>query len=361
MKISLLILILLHPFSAHAINITFVNPSLSGTAFWDRVTNAFLDVAHDLNINVDVVYGSDNRLHNYQAIEQIVKRETKPDYVIFMSYSGNAKATYDLLEQNQIHFVTLERTLPLDEQLTLGLPQENYKFWLGEVFHDNEKAGELLGDILIEAAIKINQGKVNTLSAVGIMGIFGGESEHRSNGFKTSIAKHKNTQLLQTVPAFWMRDTSEVVFTQLLQRYGDIDIAWAASDDMALGILKVAREQNITKKLTIGGIDWTIEAINEVRDGNLTASVGGHFMQAAWALIKIFDHHHNAAPFIKGANTSTYQLTAITSENISNYYFLTKKIDWSQVDFKKYSLVYNQQSQHDFTIERLIKLFNKRM
>lgn len=358
MKLILLIIFLLCPFSVSAIHITFVNPSLPGTAFWDRVTYAFLDVANDLNINVDVIYGKDNRLYNHQTIADLVKRPIKPDYVIFMPYSGNAKATYDLLEQSHIPFVTLERTLPLDEQLTLGLPQQQYKYWLGEVFHDNQQAGELLANVLISAATDLNARPNEILSVVGIFGIFGGESEHRTDGLKKSILQHSNTRLLQAAPAFWMRDKSEAVFIQLLQRYGDIDIAWAASDDMALGILKAAQAKDIDKKLMIGGIDWTIEAINEVRNGHLTASVGGHFMQAAWALIKIFDHHHNKEKFIRGANQPTYELTAITQKNIKNYTFLTKKIDWNKVDFKQYSLVFNHQNKHDFSIKSFVNLFN---
>lgn len=83
-------------------------------------------------------------------------------------------------------------------------------------------------------------------------------------------------------------------------------------------------------------------------------------MQAAWALIKIFDHHHHKAPFIKGANESTYQLSAITHENVKNYAFLTKKIDWSKVDFKQYSLVFNHQSIHDFSIQSFVELLNEK-
>ena len=41
-------------------------------------------------------------------------------------------------------------------------------------------------------------------------------------------------------------------------------------------------------------------------------------------------------------------------KNVKNYAFLTKKIDWSKVDFKQYSLVFNHQSIHDFSIQSFV-------
>ena len=107
MKFTLFLVIFLYSFSVKAIHITFVNPSISGYDFWDRVTYAFLDAAKDLNVNVEVLYGQDNRVFNHQKIVEITNKAVKPDYVIFMPYSGNAKAAFDLLEEHEIPFITL--------------------------------------------------------------------------------------------------------------------------------------------------------------------------------------------------------------------------------------------------------------
>ena len=361
MKFVLFIVILFHSFNVHAIHITFINPSASGYDFWDRVTYAFLDAAKDLNVEVDVLYGQDNRIFNHQNIVDVTNRSVKPDYVIFMPYSGNAKAAFDLLEQHKIPFITLERTLPTKEQHILGIPQQQYKYWLGELYHDNEHAGELLANTLIDAAKSGKNQPDKVYSVVGLMGMYGGESEHRVDGLEKSIAAQANTELLQTAPGFWSKAKSEIVFQQMISRYSGtkIDIAWAASDGMALGIAKVAEKHNKDGHIKIGGIDWTKDAIAAINNGQITASVGGHFMQAAWALIRVFDHHHNKDVFLQGENKPTYHLEAVTQENIKKHMFLMEKINWDRVDFKQYSLVFNDKNTHDFSVTSFVDLFTK--
>ena len=361
MKFTLFLVIFLYSFSVKAIHITFVNPSISGYDFWDRVTYAFLDAAKDLNVNVEVLYGQDNRVFNHQKIVEITNKAVKPDYVIFMPYSGNAKAAFDLLEEHEIPFITLERTLPTSEQQALGFPQQQYKYWLGELYHDNEYAGELLANTLIKAAKSAKNKPDKVYSAVGLMGTYGGESEHRVDGLEKSIATHANIELLQTAPGFWNKEKSEIVFQQMIQRYTGtkIDIAWAASDGMALGIAKIAEKYNSDGHIKIGGIDWTQDAIAAINNGQITASVGGHFMQAAWALIRVFDHHHNKDVFLQGENKPTYHLEAVTQENIKKHMFLMEKINWDRVDFKQYSLVFNDKNTHDFSVTSFVDLFTK--
>ena len=95
-------------------------------------------------------------------------------------------------------------------------------------------------------------------------------------------------------------EKKHAVFFQFNKRYSNIDIVWAASDGMALGVMdaissghsKISRES-----ILIGGVDWTPEAIRMIQQNHIDASVGGHFMQAAWALVKIYDHHHCMSVF----------------------------------------------------------------
>ena len=338
---------------AEPIKVTLVNPSIPGTPFWDRVTAVAFAAAEDLDIKLSVVYGRDNRIFNHQTIKDIAAQKNIPHFVIFMPYGGNAKNSYAVLNNRRIPFVTMERTLHEHEQEDIGLPQEKYSYWLGEVYHDNIQAGRLLAETLVSYASS-EFGKLS-LTAIGISGSFSGESEERVEGFLQSINAHRNIQLLQVVPGGWSRERSRDIIHRLSSRYGIINIAWTASDGMALGVLDsvTSLHSPVKNKIITGGIDWTIEALQKIESGEMTASVGGHFMQAAWALVKIYDHVQGKKVFMVGGNAKPYLLGVITPDNISKYMLLSRAIDWHQVDFKDFTLTHGPEEEtynFDFTL-----------
>ena len=100
MKYLLLVLTLFMHIKASAIEVTFINPSIPGTPFWDRVTAIAKAAADDLQINLTVVYGKDNRIFNLEAIEQVASQERKPDYLLFMPYDGNSEVSFSTLERS---------------------------------------------------------------------------------------------------------------------------------------------------------------------------------------------------------------------------------------------------------------------
>lgn len=344
-------------FTTSAIEVTFINPSIPGTPFWDRVTAIAKAAADDLKINLTVVYGKDNRIFNLEAIEQVATQKVKPDYLIFMPYDGNSEVSFSTLETSKIPFITLERTLLEEEQKFISLPQIKYKYWLGEIFHDNASAGEILADSLITAARKNRQGPIKV---AGLAGSFSGESNQRALGLQKSVDKHENVELLQVVPAIWSRERSRYIIHQMSSRFGKIDVAWAASDGMALGVLDSVRSgySEVNPDMKIGGIDWTVEAIEKVRSNDLVATVGGHIFQAAWGLIKIFDHHNNKAVFSKGIDEKTYDLQIIDQSNINDFYVLAKKVDWQRIDFNSFTLTSTNNSQYNFDITLIMKALN---
>ncbi len=238
------------------------------------------------------------------------------------------------------------------------MPQQKYHYWLGEIFHNNINAGKLLADTLIEQAVKVSNKQA--LTAVGIAGSFSGESNQRTLGLEQSIQTHNNVELLQVVPAIWSRERSRHIILQLTERFGEIDIAWAASDSMALGVLDSLKSgyPKINPKLAIGGIDWTVEAIQAVKQGDLAASVGGHIMQTVWALVKIYDHHHGIKVFAQGENTPSYDLEVILKNNILRYFVLANKVNWQVVDFTQFTRLHTKQDHYQFSFDLILKALN---
>jgi len=328
-------------FPASALNVTFINPSMQGNDFWDQVNQVALAAANDLNISFDIVQSGGHRLLQKELINNIISQDSKPDYIIFMPYDGTAFESFTKLEQAKIPFVTLERTVFPDLQNKLGAPQQHFKFWLGEIYHDNKKAGRLLASALFKAS-KENLAVTNNLNVVGISGDMSGHSSERNAGLIEELEQDTDFALAQIVNARWERDIASDMFIGLLRRYKDIQVIWTAADIMALGIADVANAQGktINQNLFIGGFDWTLEALQAIKENSYTASVGGHFMQTAWALVKIYDYHKGKPTFAISANAPSYQLQLIDRNNIDDYQVLLNKPAWNKVDFLKFTLTH---------------------
>lgn len=341
-------------FSAQAIEVTFINPSYKGSPFWQQVSEIASAAASNLNISLKIIYSGGHRLLQKEQIDKLIKQENKPDYVIFLPYDGTALETFNKLELAKIPFITLERSLFPDLQVKLGTPGKPFKYWLAEIYHDNKKAGALLAKALIKASSRtlLSQKSINV---AGISGDISGHSNERNAGLIATLAENTGFSLTQIVNARWDQEQAGQVFIGLLRRYQDIQLVWSSSDTMALGVVDIATAQGkkLNHDLFVGGFDWNAQALQAIKNNRYAASVGGHFMQTAWALVKIYDHHQGKLAFTNTTSEATYQLNLIDRNNIDDYQVLLKNPNWHKVDFRKFTLIHSPQRTHyqfDFSV-----------
>ena len=109
------------------------------------------------NVSLTTIYGGGNRHIQLAELKQYLQYNPKPDYAILINYPGGAEQSMSLLEQHKVKFITLEETIVGVERDEVGKPRQRFKYWLGEVFHDNFKAGEQLGKALLDEAINTQQ------------------------------------------------------------------------------------------------------------------------------------------------------------------------------------------------------------
>ena len=347
----------------HSMEVAFINPTTKDDAFWSLTTQFIQEAAKDLNIQLTVYYAE-----NYQIQSNLVKKiatsSDKPDYVIFMPYGGSIINSFNTLEEAAIPFVTLERVYGEEYRAQIQKPQELYRFWLGEMYYDNVKAGQILADkLILEAKYKVPN---KELHVIGINGDNFMESKERALGLEKAINNSKNTILSQVATAYWDRNEASEKFINLYQRYGENEIVWVASDEMALGVLDAAKQMKLkpNQDLFIGGFDWIPEALDAIQKNKITASIGGHFIQGAWSLIKLYDHHNGIKTFIKGDNTAYIDMKIIDKTNVEKFKVLMNKVDFSKVDFAEFSLKHFSNKQphlgYQLTIDNLLEKLSKR-
>ncbi|KPW00401.1 ABC transporter substrate-binding protein [Pseudoalteromonas sp. P1-8] len=356
MRVCLLVFTLLccSPlYAGEQFSVLLVNPSVKSDVFWQKVTDVMQVAAKQNNVSLTTIYGGGNRHIQLAELKQYLQYNPKPDYAILINYPGGAEQSMSLLEQHKVNFITLEETIVGVERDEVGKPRQRFKYWLGEVFHDNFKAGEQLGKALLEEAINTKQ----TPHFVAINGHYGTESDTRSDGLVHYLRK-QDVELEQVVYASWNKQEAENKVSRLLQRYPDTNVIWCASDLMAQGALEAVKGKK-DKAYFIGGIDWLDDNLDLIEQQKLTASVGGHFMMGAWALISVIDHH-NGNPYWQNHDAIKFQLGVITKHNIQSYSWLRNIKDWSVIPFETFLLQNSKSTEYAFDFDTLHSLLSEK-
>ena len=217
------------------------------------------------------------------------------------------------------------------------------------IYYDDKQAGALLAENLISS------GKSKGYASLFITGLSGDNSEisvNREKGLFTNL--NEQIQLNQVVRTLWDPVKSQAIVPSILKRYPKTNVFWTASDEIALAVKHALSKGGYRKEMLIGGIGWTPKAINAIKNNELTASVGGHFMQGAWAVIKAFDHSQGYQAFsIQNSQPLLHQ--AINKDNINQYQMLANNPNWKQIDFTQFSLFLNKKiTQYNFDLDLVI-------
>lgn len=311
------------------IKVLFINPSELHEPFWSEVEKVARAAAYDLDIELRVIYGNANRIIQLKAAQEILATGYQPDYAVIMNYPSGAKQLMDLLESSKVKFFTLEQTIFGEEKARIGDPGKHYKMWLGEIYHDNKRAGALLADSLLKKQQKVMQ---KPALAIAINGHHGSESQARLDGLYDSFKERGTVQ--QDVYASWSKNTAFRQTQALLKRFPDTNIIWCASDLMAQGAAAaaLAEGREINKDIFIGGFDWLFSNIESIGSNKMTASVGGHMMMGAWALLAVKQYH--SAPANWQYSKGRFELELINRDNVAEFLTLFHRVDWQKFDYK---------------------------
>lgn len=340
------------------LQVLMISPSYQSDPFFSQVDKLARYAAKSLGFELTLLHGDGNRLLQKQILLGYLK-ERKPDYLILQVYPGTGTELFDFLEQQKIPTITLEQILLAREQPLVGRPGEKFKYWIGEIFHNNQDAGQLLMEYLLQACAPAAQSGFSDV--IGINGAYGFEADQRAAGANIAVQADPRFQLQQIVHANWVRDIAYTQTMQLMRRYPQSRVIWSASDWMALGIIESLRSQEVPlDNFCIGGFDWIPPAIEKIQQGELTASVGGHFLMAAWAMVAIYDHHHGNLPPEMLSNHPAFALELLHRDNLEKYRPLLQQDTWQYIDFKQFSFTENPtQTKYPFSLKYAVRILER--
>lgn len=343
--------------SSHAAGAEFrVNYVISRTVddmFYGPVYRFMQAAAEDLGVELNVVEARDDHTTVANKVRQNIISPEGVDGVIVVSVKESGSSILKVCQEYNVPLM-IENSAILDK--TVGLPRQHYPVYIGEMLPDDEMAGYKLAKYLIEIAPRSADGKVHMAAISGPFGT--SASIEREKGLHRAVSEHPDVVLKQIVRANWERDTAAAMFDGLKARYPQIRAIWTASDGMALGVADQAEKMGLIpgSDLVTGGIDWSLEGTDAVRDGRIQASAGGHFMEGAWALVAMFDYLKGIDfQSSDGVNLRT-DMYLLTEHNYSQYAAVLREDRWPDIDFRTFSRYFNTyQRAYTFDISDVIQ------
>ena len=339
------------------LNIAFIVPDKKEHRFWQLVVDVAQSIAADQNIKLDVSYSDTNRFASLSAVKAVLGKAEKPDYIIYRPMQGTAIEVLQLLESSKIPFVTLEQGFSEDELLTIGHPQEKYKYWLGSIQYDDVEGGAQLTQALYKQHQRNSPGK--PMYVTGIAGGFEQVSLARQASLHKILKRSGPIVVNQIFPMSWSVDNIKQSFPAIYSRYPQTNAYWCIADSFALAVVEQLDIANSTDKtILVGGFDWLPEALDKIQSGEITASIGGHFLMVGKAILNIVEHHDGNNVFLNTNVPEKYEL--IDQDNIKVYQPFIKKAPWPELDFRQFSSRYNPQKKPiELTIANLITAYSQ--
>lgn len=329
--------------SSEKIRVTFFPPDPKKGEFWEKVGTYMQIAADDLEIDLKIVFPDiSHRFELEKAIMKELNSKERPNYIVFPYLSGISERIMEKAEEKKVYMFLMNMDIIEKDKEKIGLPGERFKYWIGHIFPDDFHAGYELGKRLVEEA-RLKLGEKETIYINGLNGTYNAKvSIDREDGLKEAVSEEYNVALNQVVYTYWKYDRGVEVSENLLKRYPDSNVIWAASDLLALAAVNASKSLNIIpgKDIFIGGINWSFTGFEEIKKKNIVASVGGHFLEGVIALVFITDHAH-------GIDIDNIEFPLKTpmkimdSNNVDFYEEVLSPKNFEKLDIKKLSKYYN--------------------
>ncbi len=346
---------------AKPLNIVFVNPGKTGEVYWDMVAQTMQAAGRKLNANVEVLTSE----RNYRIMQElglgVVARSDKPDFLILSNEESAAVPILEAAEAAGVKTLLLSNSLIGEDAVRLGPPRAKLKNWLGDITTDLTAAGARMANALIGAAR--NEKWQSPDGKIHLLGIGGDEitpaSIARNAGFQLAVAAAPDVVVDRMLFANWTKSEAEQVAANYLswaQRKGIRPAGiWAGNDPMALGALKAVEAAGITpgQDIQVVGLNWSEDALREIKAGRLLLTDGGHFLLGGWSIVLLRDYA-DGCDFAANSPHIEVKTSAITRDNLDSVSALIKSRAFDRIDFARFRAKDGRCGQYDFSVDALI-------
>jgi len=200
---------------------------------------------------------------------------------------------------------------------------KNDPYYVSNVSYDQYQASQRIGEWTIKHFAKEDNTKIAVIE--GYPGLL---NDQRLNGFKDSIAKASNLQIVASQPADWTRAKGQSVMENILQAHPDVQMVYGLYDEMALGALAAVKAAGKLDQVTVVGFDNTADANASIKAGQLQATVDTAAKAMGGSLGKAIDSfvvEGETVPRSILEKAKVYDQSNINTFNPDNYIYVKQQ------------------------------------
>lgn len=323
------------------IRVAFINPGYGTKGFWKDVRDTMQAAADQFGFDL-IVFDSDRDWKMMiESAEKVFALDPAPDYII--AVNEHQQGTRIILEAQErgIPVIMLLNDLTQEQKDTYGYPGRDIKNWILTLTPDNERAGYDIATSLIDAARLANNDHLpRTLCLLSIAGDRKTPASlQRLDGLDHALSRYPVLRERRRLVANWSYDEAYRQTAAWLERGECVDAVWAANDDIALGAIAALEEAGRVpgKNVFVGGLNWSSAGLQNVKEGKMTLTHGGHFFAGAWVMVLLHDYI-KGVEFLKENHEISFRMEAVTRENLPYFEDVLLSRDWSRIDFSRFSL-----------------------
>jgi ABC-type sugar transport system substrate-binding protein len=294
--------------------------------WWNTCTSFVVGAANHFKMNVSVYYAERSRDRMIAQARSALESKAPPDFILLPNMKMAAPTIIEMAAKRKVKVLLFNSGLTDDERGQFGRPREKFANWIGEIIPDDVQAGYDLADFMVKQAkakgLARSDGKVEMLALGGV--ISDTSAIDRNTGLERYLAEHPQEAVLDqnhVLPADWESARAQTVFGAAYRIFPNARAIWAANDLMAMGVLQhlqATAPGRVGQSVLVGGIDWNPGNLAAIKNGQLAASLGGHFTEGAWAVVMIHDYA-SGVDFKDSGVSLRSTLALISADNIARF------------------------------------------
>jgi ABC-type sugar transport system substrate-binding protein len=260
------------------------------------------DVAKALGIDLIVVSDKGTEDSNIAEMQSLIAR--RPDGVLFDPVTQAAgRQGARLLEDAGIPAVTEDRLV------VPNIADYTGKQLVAQVTQSNKQWGY---DMMKSLADQGSKKVVAIMDPHGVTTV-----EEAWAGAKEAATKF-GMQILQESWQPKSRENAIATMERYLARYprGSVDGCWCIGSTVGLGALHAVERAGRAGEIKISTADDDEAVISAIKDGKLTSTLGGHWMNGGFGLIALYDHLKGKQPLQRQPQ---FNLIAVDKSNAEAY------------------------------------------
>ena len=185
-----------------------------------------------------------------------------------------------------------------------------------------------------------------------------GASVQRVEGLKKAVKEDNNAVLNQVFLTYYLPQEAEKKFFYIKRsRYPETDAIWTVGDTLALAALKKAEKMGLSpgRDILIGGFDLHSDALDMISKGKMTASLGGHLLDAAFSIVLVSDYLRGIDFADDKTEFRTRLIPALRGNSLEMKRLLFPE-NIKTIDFREFSRYNNSNiDRYDFSYHNIVK------